>query len=387
MSNAKRRKKSLLQSRFYQVYFAVLAVAVVLIAAGTIWLNGYVKDFEAAQPIHVARQVAELFEAGDYARVYELDSAAQDVFGGDRDYYVESLTEAAAGRALAWGEVLSSSEDEHKYNVTLDQERFATFTLVPTGARTRRGFRHWGLGTLTTLVEVAPAEPEIPEEDETDAQATAEPEAEPVAYRITAPSDCRVTFEGRVLTGEDVVNASVPTLPEGFLPEGLSAPTLVEYEAVSTSPQPDVAVADASGQPRALRHDDATTYFCGVAENEEFKAAYGQDLIKLAKRLARFTSNDLTQKEILTYCEKGSPIYDIIQAFDNAWAMKHSGIDFKNEVVEDVVFHSEACFTCRVSFDFTLYAKGQPKTSPTTYTLCLVNTAKGPKLYNWALQN
>ena len=41
-----RKKKGLLSSRFYRIYFAVVAVAVVAIAIGLMWLRGAVADYE-----------------------------------------------------------------------------------------------------------------------------------------------------------------------------------------------------------------------------------------------------------------------------------------------------------------------------------------------------
>ena len=56
------KKKSIWKSRFYQVYFAVVIVILVGIFLGTVWLRGVLKDYESAQPVYVAEDVARLFE-------------------------------------------------------------------------------------------------------------------------------------------------------------------------------------------------------------------------------------------------------------------------------------------------------------------------------------
>ena len=80
------KKKSIWQSRFYQVYFAVVAVILVGIFLGTIWLRGVLKDYESAQPVYVAEEVARLFEARDFNALYEVDTSAEQIAGGDKAF-------------------------------------------------------------------------------------------------------------------------------------------------------------------------------------------------------------------------------------------------------------------------------------------------------------
>ena len=59
----KKRLPGLLASRFYRVYFAVVAAALIAIAIGLIWLRGVVSDYEISHPSHAADEVGKLFEA------------------------------------------------------------------------------------------------------------------------------------------------------------------------------------------------------------------------------------------------------------------------------------------------------------------------------------
>ena len=117
MDKKKRKKKKggLLASRFYQIYFAVVAVALIAIAIGMIWLRGAVSDYEIAQPVHAAEEVAALFEEGDYDRLYDLDTSAKDISDGDRDRYVQSMTELTDDGDIAWSQAFSGNPDEMKY--------------------------------------------------------------------------------------------------------------------------------------------------------------------------------------------------------------------------------------------------------------------------------
>ena len=54
MTTKKKKQKSILKSRFYQVYFAVVAVLLIAIFVGTGWLRGVLADYESAQPVYAA---------------------------------------------------------------------------------------------------------------------------------------------------------------------------------------------------------------------------------------------------------------------------------------------------------------------------------------------
>ena len=233
MSNTrKKKKKSILQSTFYRVYFALVLLALIGIAIGTGWLRGALKDYEASQPVYVAQDVAKLFENSDFNALYDVDTSAREV--GDKAFYVESMNALAEGRDVEWTETFSADENERKYNVTLNGERFASFTLVPSGQTSPKGNRLWTLGSVTTHVELREPEPEP----------TPEPVEEKHAYpcKITAPQGYIVTVDGEALTVENAQVAEKNLFEAGFLPENVKAPAMVEYSFDSESEKPDISV-------------------------------------------------------------------------------------------------------------------------------------------------
>ncbi|MGX8705845.1 MAG: hypothetical protein ACSW8J_04620, partial [bacterium] len=224
MTKKKKRKKSLLDSRFYRIYFTVLGAALTLILIGTVWLMGYLRDVEAAQPIYVAQDVARLFEIRDFSDLYALDSAAERVSGGDKAFYVKTLNEITEGKQVAWSEDFAEREDQRKYNVTLDGERFASFVLVPGSQKDRRGQTLWTLGYVTTNVAVAetPAEPDEPT-----------PMPAPIVttpVRVTAPRGYVVYVDGVQLTAENAAISEKSMFEDGFLPQGVGNPVILTYD-------------------------------------------------------------------------------------------------------------------------------------------------------------
>lgn len=365
----KKKKAGILNSTFYRVYFSLVALALVAVVIGMVWLNGVVKDYETAQPVHVAEQVARLFEISDYASLYAMDTSAQDISGGDMNFYVEQMKALTAGKTIAWRAAFSSNADEKHYGVTLDGERFASFTLVPSGETTGHGNRLWKPGSVTTNVVLKGSGAE----------------GDPVAatYRVEVPTGYTVTVDGEALTEADVVVAAKSVLPEDFLPSGVSAPTLTEYGFDSESEAPNIVVTTPAGQTAELQPDGENRWTCPVPENTEFREKYGQAVIKLGERIAKYTAKDLSRAAILTNVVSDSPAEKILKKFSNSWAPSHKSSSINNAVVSEFYVLSEDCFTCRVEFNFVLTSRRENDyVYPTAYTLCVVRRKGEGKLYN-----
>lgn len=372
----KRKKKSIWRSLFYRIYFAVVGVLLIAILVGTIWLRGVLADYESAQPVYVAEDVAKLFEDGDFERIYEEDTSAAQFTGSDRALYIQSMREIAAGKTVEWSETFSSKEDERRYAVTLDGDRFATFTLVPSGETTSRGNRLWTLDSVTTLVTLKEAEEPEPEE----------PEAPPERYecRVTVPSGSRVTVDGEVLSERNAQVNPGFLFEDGFLPEGIENPMMTGYVFSTENATPDIAVTNADGEAMRLTADPERerTWSCGPQENEEIHLKYGDAALSLGRRIAKFMSKDGSKKSIMKLCLGGSPAREIFDNLSNKYATPHKGVSFRNESVTECYRFSDECFTCRVSFDYVLDTTDGERVFPTAYTFCVVSKDGKSGLYN-----
>ena len=355
--------------RFYRIYFGVVAVALIGIVIGLFWLNGVVADYEIAEPRHVAEGVAKLFEDGDYDAIYDMDTSAADISGGDRAFYVESLKNVSAGKRVSWS-FASESGGQRRYSVTLDGGRFADFTLVPSGETTSHGNTLWKPGSITTHVVTESA---VKADDPTLA-----------AYHIQAPADCTVSIDGSALTDADVIRRDISVLPDKFeLPKGVKAPALVEYGFNSESETPGIVVTDASGAQMPVSEASENIWVCRPKEDEAMKAKCEEAVGKLAQRIAKFTSQDLSQGAVLDNTVPGSPAEAQLKRFSNRWAPTHKSVSFRDMAVSDFYVLSDDCFTCHVTFDFIITSvRDNEYPYPTEYTFCITKHKGTGKLYN-----
>lgn len=383
-----KKKKSILKSRFYQVYFIVVAVVLVAIFFGTIWLRGLLADYESAQPVYVAEDVAKMFQAGDYDALYAVDTSAAEISGGDRAFYARSLSEIASGKTVEWSEAFSTDENAHRYNVTLDGDRFATFTLVPSGETTARGNRLWKLGDVTTHVTLSEPEPEPEPEPEATPEPTAEPlprgDGELYECRITVPSGYAVTVEGVRLSGDNAQIVPGFMFEDGFLPEGVENPMTTQYVFGVDTESPEIEVTDESGAAvtPVQDADKERTWTCTIPEDAALSAQYGEAAYKLGQQIAKFMSKDGSKKTITRLCLKGSPAWTIFDNLSNRYATPHTDVDFRNPQVTEFYRLSDTCFTCHVSFDYILDTQDGERVYPTAYTFCLVSRDGKGGLYN-----
>ena len=376
---SRKKRKSIWKSTFYRVYFALVALALVAIALGTLWLRGVLRDYESAQPKYVAEDVGKLFENADYEAIYNVDTSAAQFAGGDETLYLDNLKQLTAGKRVEWTPAFSADKNERKYNVNLDGERFATFTLVPSGQTTARGNTLWKLGSVTTLVQLQQATP-TPEP-------VATPEPEPaVRYtcRITVPEGYSVTVDGETLTADNATTEEKALFEADFLPPGVKNPVLVEYLYDAATETPQVAVTDETGAPMTLEAVEGKdlTWSCPMKSDEAYSAQYGSAAIALAKQVAKFMNKDARKRAIERVCAKNSPAESIFDNLSNAYATPHNGISFKNEAVSEFYVMADDCFTCRVSFDTVLKTEKGDAVYPTAYTFCVIKEGDAGRLWN-----
>lgn len=381
----RKKKKSILQSTFYRIYFACIIIAVIAIIIGTNILNGTLKDYESSQPIHVAADTVRLFENGDYDKILGLDTSMKDVDPSDRSFYVERLRELTTGKKIDWSELHSGNENEKTYRVTLDGEKFADFCLIPSGITTKHGNRIWTLGSITSFVSIAPTPDPTPEIIQP--TPTPEPTPEPrTQLTITIPSESTVTVDGNPLTDADVVARDIPTSVAGLLPESIPAPTLTKYAFYSESNEPQIVVIDKYGNNQEPVRDSETSWSCGLPETPGLREKVDSSIITIAQKLAAFSSKDAKKGAITQYCASKSPAKAILNDYDPQWGTSHKANSFENIVTSDYYMYNDSCFSCHISFDYVAtFRDNTVKTYPTAYTFFFVLEKGKAKLYNFTL--
>ena len=383
----KRGRKSLLNSRFYQIYFIVVAIALVGIFVGMFYLHGMLAEYESAQPDYVAEPVAQLFERGDFDALYAYDDTAASIADGDPAFYTERMRALTAGRSVTWRESVSMSDDEKLYKVLLDGEKFAEITLRKTGETTRHGTPLWQLAKVHTLVELAtPA----PTPEPTPVPATPVPTAEPApaaayACSVTVPEGWQVVLGNQPLTEDNASVTRTPSAAASLIPDNVPDRALVQYQFSSPTDHPALLIVDSNGEWITPPDSDTLTWSYGWPEDTQLSELYGEDVLGMAKRFIQYSTKRLSQDSLLRSCAKGSPARDKIKNFDMSYGLTPKSDSYEDVVMSNFCRYSDGCFTCTISMNYVAHFGNTDKTFPVNYAFCFVSEGGEGKLYDFAL--
>lgn len=363
----KKQKKSLIAllrtGWFYRIYFGVLALFIIALAVGLSVLSGVMEEYESTRPIHTAESLLETLNQRDWTQIYNMDESARALTQETPDQYAQYMQSLTEGYEFRLKNILSLDENETRYNVMMEDRKFAEMTLEHSGEKTDHGFEGWKLKTLSTTAMAANE------------------------YFITAPADSTVQVNGQTLTEADIVQKDIPTEAAGNLPDGITAPTMVKYGVQMSFGAPEnIIVTDRNGAAQSVTQDDEHNWSCTLAyDDASIKAQVESAVIQWGRRLAAYTTDDYSKHDLAAACINPSPARTYIRNMENQWAATHSGVDFSNIQTDSYYIYSPSCFSCRISFDYIVHYKSEDKTYPTLYTLYFAKDGGSFKLYSFTM--
>lgn len=356
------RLSYLAQSWFYRIYFGLLLICAVALILGLNVLHGVMSEYEQTRPVYCAQEALELVQSRDWAAIYALDESARDLSGETAEQYAQYMEELTSGKSFTLKNVLSINDDERKYSVLADGEKFAELTLVPSGEVTEHNFSYWKLSKLETMAMTANE------------------------YFITVPADSTVQVSGRTLAQADAVQTAIPTEASGNLPDGITAPTLTKYAVKLSFGAPEFSVTDRHGNSQTVEQADDNNYSVSLSyDDDTLKAQCEESVVKWGRRIAAYTTGDFSKSDLSSACINPSPARTYIRNMENQWAASHSGVDFENINTYNYYQYSENCFSCTISFDYIVHYNQQDKSYPTLYTLYFYKQGGNFKLYSFTM--
>ena len=325
---AARKSKKRRLKLFYPIYFSRLIAAIAGILVVSSMLAETLEAYEASLPKYVAEDVAQMFMDRDFEKVYSYQDPAQFA-NEDAATYAEYMRQFTEGGELTWGESYSSGEDVKVYAVRLNGKRLFEFKLEKLPEPDANGNTQWALSSVSTL-----------------GVSTAK-------HTVTAPADSTVYVGGKALDASQIIEEGIIIEEEKYLlNEDCKSPTMCVYEYEVCFGKPEVRVVDAKGRENPVTMDENGNAYAELNSNDELKAEAEERVFEIVKAFANFTSEDLTQRNMLKLARKGTNAYKNIQEFDNNWFGKHYGVKFENMVSDNYIAFSEDTFGCDISFDY-----------------------------------
>ncbi len=319
---------------FYTMYFAMIFVFFIGVFITLNWLNGWLKDYEAAQPTVKCQQVFDqLFGNPDWAQLYRL--AGDPTGTGTNKYdtqfegvneYVTYMNNKVAGQELNYVETSAGIGTKKKYIVRLGSEKVATFTLNGyTEEQKITSIPDWQLDGVEIFVNRQESIKIRKLENH-------------VAYVNNQPLDDSYTIQ-----------IASTKADESLSPENRVRTSIQEVSGLLTTPE--LLVYDQTGAPiEVLYNPDSGMYeeqTDAIAMTEEERSAVFGALEAYAGFMINASGS---RAAVAKYFDGSSSTYnDIIKMNGELWMNSDRGHEFRNEEILGYTKHSDTLFSVRAS--------------------------------------
>lgn len=349
---------------FYTLYFLFIFLFFVAVYFGLNWLQGWLVDYEGAQPTAKSAQIfQQLFDDPDWGALYDAAGIADTEYEG-KEAFVTYMENLVGDQELTYQLTSTGMSDDVKYFVKLGDKKLAYFTL--TGGEKNQGLTaiaadipEWKLGEVSLFYERANG------------------------YRIQTVDGHIPHVNGVALTDDHVIQVSgIKEDTTGFLPSGTTTPKTSIYEITGLIAEPVITVTDLSGNQKEVVYDTTTDMFVeqtqdiAVISEEEKNMA-----LEALKVYARYGIKEATAGDVGKYFDSTGEAYKSIMQTVLTWTKGNNGISFDKDTVSDYCRYSDTMFSVYVTTELTIkLTDGGTQTKAINSTLLFNKTAGGWKV-------
>lgn len=315
---------------FYTIYFMFILVFFIATFIGLQFIQGWLTDYEAAQPTVKAEQVfTQLFTNPDWAALYESAGAKDSEFEG-KEAYVAYMEEKVGSNKLNYLEISAGLSQDKKFVVRLDNEKVATFTLVDKNAVGETSLENlgelpdWQLGRVEVFFE------------------------REESYFIQM-LDGHTAYVNNVALTDDHTIQIATTMAHKYLPEGTTGASVNTQQITGLMSLPTVAVFDEAGNVMNVTYDEATRTFTERTEANTVLPEQEEVALNAAKAFCLWMIEEGNRADIAKYYDSSSEVYKEIIRTTELWMQNHKGYRFKDEQVSNFALYNDNLFSVRVS--------------------------------------
>lgn len=313
-------------SLFYKIYFSLLILFAVALAAGCIFLALFIKDYNEG----ISETVSQRFFENNFLnlnaeQLVELSGIKPCEFETDEDI-INYITDSFKNSELSYTSVSSVGNDEvKKYIVKSGDYKVATFTLK---ADENNDFYFDSLDLHLSGNQ---------------------------GKQIQILNTSKLFING-IEVSDEYITETVPHENAVYLPENVPAPMWVTYEITGLTKKPVYKIVDRNGAEPELVDADGTLKEDIIFDTD--KENITARLVEAAKEYAKCMQNDAAKQTVLKYFKKGTALYESIRTAENYWTRDHAGYSFTDESVSEFMRYDENTVSCRISFIHLLHKYG-----------------------------
>lgn len=323
---------------FWKIYIGAVAVLLLVIHGALFWVNGFLKEYEAAQPKHVAQEIFDThfahFSPGEYLDLCG-DSATKYETRENLIAYLDTLVK---GAEITYYSVSTGMDDTLQYVVRAGETKFASFSLEKDtnggGSFTRYKQGSFGLyADAKTKVDV-----EIP-----------------AGYTLYLNG---IEAERQYITEEGIETPSC-----AHMPDGVSGITMEKYRVGGFIQPPVIEVHSPSGESAPVEEVKLGHYKASVIRDQSLADRYSSWFIEAATKYAVYMQYDskvaaMRFSSVAPYFDPNSKLYEDIRTVENGFVIEYERYEIKDEKAFDFIRYNDNTFSCRVTLTHILYRRG-----------------------------
>ena len=317
---------------FYTLYFMFILVFFVATFFGLQWLQGWLADYQAAQPTTKSQEVFDqLFSYPDWGALYDAAGIEDTPYEG-KEQFVSYMENKVGDATLTFKETSAGLSGDKKYFVLLGDEKIASFTLSgQTAAIT--DIPDWELGGVELFFD----------RSET--------------FYIKNTDGHTVEVNGVPLDDSHVIQIATTAAAER-LPIGITGVSICTQEISDLMATPTVTIFDESGNPMEVSYDAGTHTFTEQTQANTISDDEREAALNAAKTYCLFMIEKASKADIAKYFDTSSEAYSVITNLSgNLWMQGNNGYRFTKEEVSDYARYSDDLFSARVSLTLNVTRK------------------------------
>lgn len=325
---------------FYTVYFMFIFAFFVATFFALRFVNGWLLDFEAAQPTHKAEQVfTQLFTDPDWGALYESAGAQDSPYEG-KEEYVNYMEAKVGSAALNYMETSAGLSGDKKFIIRLGDEKVASFTLVDKN--------NVGDASLDNLGEIPDWQ-----------LGSVEVFFERVGDYLIEKVDGHVAYVNNVpLDDSFTIQIATTLAAEEYLAEGTTGVSICTQKITGLMEKPEVVIFDRDGNQMEVTYDEASRTFIERTESNTMTDEQKDVALEASKTYSLWMIEEVTDRaKIAKYFDATAKPYKDIVTLGELWMQGHAGYAFKNESVTKFASYGEDMFSVYVSLDLVVTRK------------------------------
>lgn len=316
---------------FYTLYFMCILVFFVATFFGLQWLQGWLTDYQAAQPTTKSQEVFDqLFSHPDWGALYDAAGIEDTPYEG-KEQFVSYMENKVGDGTLTFKETSAGLSGDKKYFVLLGDKKIASFTLSgQTAAIT--DIPDWELGSVELFFD----------RSET--------------FYIQNVDGHTVEVNGVPLDDSHVIQIATTAAAER-LPIGVTGTSTCTQEISDLMAVPTVTIFDKSGKSMEVSYDAETHTFTEQTEANTISDSEREAALNAAKTNCLFMIEKASKADIAKYFDTSSDVYSVIVNLGNLWVQDNNGYRFTKEEVSDYARYSDDLFSAHVVLNLNVTRK------------------------------